>query len=110
LPRLHPDDFGAVKAYIDLSMISGAANEVEARLRGGEGSYRWFLIRSNPLRDGQGQLVRWYIALPIRRCAFSKDYGRPRSQVSAPSLRPFGFAARIAGNLVFRGRFIIDNR
>ena len=32
------------------------------RLRGGDGTYRWFLVRYNPLRDDQGQIVRWYIA------------------------------------------------
>jgi formate hydrogenlyase transcriptional activator len=32
------------------------------RLRAGDGTYRWFLVRSNPLRDDQGQLVRWYVA------------------------------------------------
>jgi transcriptional regulator with GAF, ATPase, and Fis domain len=32
------------------------------RLRAADGTYRWFLVRSNPLRDDQGQLVRWYIA------------------------------------------------
>src|SRR5262249_2134372 len=25
-----------------------------------DGQYRWFLNRYNPLRDDQGQLVRWY--------------------------------------------------
>ena len=62
VPEVHPDDFDRVKAYIDRSLISGAANEVEVRLRGGDGTYRWFLVRSNPLRDDQGQIVRWYIA------------------------------------------------
>src|SRR5258706_7511055 len=32
------------------------------RLRKGDGTYRWFLVRYNPLRDDQGQLVRWYLA------------------------------------------------
>src|SRR3977135_4437808 len=35
---------------------------MEKRLRGGDGTYRWFLVRYNPLRDDQGQIVRWYIA------------------------------------------------
>src|SRR5437660_238425 len=32
------------------------------RLRSGDGTYRWFLVRYNPLRDDQGQLIRWYLA------------------------------------------------
>ena len=60
--EVHPDDLDRTRAYIERSLIRGAANEVEVRLRGGDGTYRWFLLRSNPLRDDQGQLVRWYIA------------------------------------------------
>jgi formate hydrogenlyase transcriptional activator len=33
------------------------------RLRKRDGTYRWFLVRFNPLRDEQGQITRWYSAL-----------------------------------------------
>jgi formate hydrogenlyase transcriptional activator len=61
-PEVHPDDFDMVKAHVDRSVSSPTAFELEMRLRNGHGAYRWFLVRYNPLRDGQGQLVRWYIA------------------------------------------------
>ncbi len=61
-PEVHPDDVDRVKADVDRSVISGTAYESEMRLRGGDGTYRWFLVRYNPLRDDQGQMVRWYIA------------------------------------------------
>jgi formate hydrogenlyase transcriptional activator len=61
-PEVHPDDFDRVKAHIDRSLISGTPYELEMRLRGGDGMYRWFLVRYSPLRDDQGQIVRWYIA------------------------------------------------
>ena len=60
--EVHPDDFNRIKAHIDRSLTTGAAGELEMRLRAGDGTYRWFLVRSNPLRDDQGQLVRWYVA------------------------------------------------
>src|ERR1700726_2048132 len=60
--EVHPDDFRRIKAHIDRSLTTGAAGELEMRLRAGDGTYRWFLVRSNPLRDDQGQLVRWYVA------------------------------------------------
>jgi formate hydrogenlyase transcriptional activator len=60
--EVHPDDVDRVKEYIDRSLTTGVGNEVEMRLKAGDGTYRWFLVRSNPLRDDQGQLVRWYIA------------------------------------------------
>ena len=60
--EVHSDDFDRIKAHINRSLTTGAAGELEIRLRAGDGTYRWFLVRSNPLRDDQGQLVRWYIA------------------------------------------------
>jgi PAS domain S-box-containing protein len=60
--EVHPDDVDRIKAHIDRSLTTGADGELEMRLRGGDGTYRWFLVRSNPLRDDHGQLVRWYIA------------------------------------------------
>ncbi len=32
------------------------------RLRGGDGSYRWFLARYNPVRDDNGQILRWHVS------------------------------------------------
>src|SRR5262249_18267951 len=34
--------------------------EIEARLRGCDGVYRWFLIRVEPFRDDVGNVIRWY--------------------------------------------------
>jgi len=61
-PEVHPDDFDRVKALVDHSVAHPAAYESEMRLRKSDGTYRWFLVRYNPLRDDQGQLVRWYLA------------------------------------------------
>jgi len=60
--EVHPDDVRRIKTHIDRSLTAGAAGELEMRLRAADGTYRWFLVRSNPLRDDQGQLVRWYVA------------------------------------------------
>src|SRR5437868_4924934 len=35
-------------------------SEMELRFRRHDGQYRWFLVRLNPLRDDQGQVIRWY--------------------------------------------------
>src|SRR6185295_5381531 len=61
-PEVHPDDFDMVKEHVDRSVSDPAAFELEMRLRNGDGTFRWFLVRYNPLRDDQRQLVRWYIA------------------------------------------------
>jgi formate hydrogenlyase transcriptional activator len=56
----HPDDSKRVQAIWDRAISSGSAFESEGRLRKSDGSYRWFLIRYNPVRDEQGQVTRWY--------------------------------------------------
>src|SRR5882672_10618965 len=60
--EIHPDDIDRVRAHFDRSLKIAGAYQIEKRLRGGDGTYRWFLVRYNPLRDDQGQIVRWYIA------------------------------------------------
>jgi PAS domain S-box-containing protein len=39
---------------------SGMPGELEARLRRFDGEYRWFLFRAVPLRNEQGNIVKWY--------------------------------------------------
>ena len=34
--------------------------ETEIRLRRHDGIYRWFLVRVEPFRDDDGQIIRWY--------------------------------------------------
>jgi formate hydrogenlyase transcriptional activator len=61
---IHPDDRErAARAFSDSNRSSGSAYELELRVRGVGGNYRWFLVRFNPLHDDKGQLMRWYVAL-----------------------------------------------
>jgi formate hydrogenlyase transcriptional activator len=60
--EVHPDDFDRVKTLVDRSVVHPADYELEMRLRKGDGTYRWFLVRYQPVRDGQGHLIRWYLA------------------------------------------------
>jgi PAS domain S-box-containing protein len=41
-------------------LASGTPLDTEARIRRFDGSYRWFLIRANPLRDETGNILKWY--------------------------------------------------
>ena len=54
----HPDD--RLMEEWRAALAAGQPFEKEARLRRGDGQYRWFLIRAVPLRDEQGNIVRWY--------------------------------------------------
>jgi hypothetical protein len=57
---LHPEDELLFRSGWRRALESGAKFEVEARVRGADGIYRWFLVRSIPQRSGQGEIVRWY--------------------------------------------------
>ena len=59
---VHPDDRARERDYFDRAVSTGSAYELELRLRKSDGSYRWFLARSNPVRDEEGQIIRWYAA------------------------------------------------
>jgi len=59
----HPDDWErAARTCSDNARAAGSPFELELRGRKGDGSYRWFLARYNPVRDDQGQVMRWYAA------------------------------------------------
>jgi formate hydrogenlyase transcriptional activator len=58
----HPDDNERIDGFFGRAVARASADELELRLRKRDGSYRWFLIRFNPLRDEQGQITRWYVA------------------------------------------------
>ena len=56
----HPEDLKKLQALRQRMLSENAPSEMEARIRGKDGQYRWFLIRDNPLRDEQGRVLRWY--------------------------------------------------
>lgn len=57
---LHPDDAGRLEAAWNACLQSGHPAEYEARMRGSDGEYRWFLFRTAPLIDENGQINKWY--------------------------------------------------
>jgi len=56
--RVHPDDL----ERLAWGPQGGPPDQYEARLRRYDGTYRWFLVRNNPLYDEQGQIKRWFVA------------------------------------------------
>ena len=57
---IHPEDLEKSMDKWRALLASGEPGELEARLRRYDGEYRWFLFRSEPLRDERGDIVRWY--------------------------------------------------
>src|SRR6266404_224990 len=57
---VHPEDLPRVMEKWLVGVAAGEPSEDEMRLRRADGEYRWFLVRTAPLRDGQTNLVKWY--------------------------------------------------
>jgi PAS domain S-box-containing protein len=57
---MHPEDLPRVLEEWREHMSSGESYEGEMRLRRADGEYRWFLVRTVPLLDEQGKIVKWY--------------------------------------------------
>jgi PAS domain S-box-containing protein len=57
---LHPDDRDRHVTKWQQSLARGEPFENEARHRGANGEYRWFLVRAVPLRNEQGKTRKWY--------------------------------------------------
>jgi PAS domain S-box-containing protein len=55
----HPDDDGLLRERWDHSLQSGEPFEMEMRLRGADGIYRWHLNRALPVRDHDGTVTGW---------------------------------------------------
>ena len=45
------------------SVETGNPYDIEHRIRGGDGIYRWFVVRGLPARHAEGHVVRWYILI-----------------------------------------------
>ena len=57
---LNPEDEPLFRQGWQTALASGSRFEVEARVRGADGVYRWFLVRSIPQRSVNGQIACWY--------------------------------------------------
>lgn len=57
---IHSDDRDRLVEYWRSLLATGAAGEIEARLRRFDGQYRWFLFQGEPVRDGSGTVVQWF--------------------------------------------------
>jgi two-component system CheB/CheR fusion protein len=57
---LHPDDKGRTQDLWKRSLQTGYPYEIEYRLKRFDDIYRWFLGRATPMRDDQGDIIKWF--------------------------------------------------
>jgi PAS domain S-box-containing protein len=79
---IHPDDHEKLVNEWQSCLASGTLVDTEARIRRFDSSYRWFLIRGNPLKDESGNVLKWY-----GTCTDIEDRKRAEAQVEQAYLR-----------------------
>jgi PAS domain S-box-containing protein len=55
----HPEDLDRVTKVWVNSLMSGIPYQIEMRLKGKDGQYRWFLARAIPTLDCNGKICKW---------------------------------------------------
>ena len=60
IASVHPDDRQRTLQVLQNLIQTKSAFDHELRLRRHDGEYNWFLIRSRPLLDESGRLLKWY--------------------------------------------------
>lgn len=56
----HPEDASPFRESWKSARTAVSNFEVQARILGATGAYRWFLVRGLPQRTADGELLRWY--------------------------------------------------
>ena len=57
---VHPDDRPEIIRHWEKCLQSREIYQAEYRIRGQSGEYHWFRARAVPIRDQNGEIVRWY--------------------------------------------------
>ena len=60
LETLHPEDREPTRQFWLESVAGRRLYDVEYRVRSRRGQYRWFKTRGVPIRDGGGNIVKWF--------------------------------------------------
>ena len=60
LATLHPDDREPTRRLWTDSLAGRGPYDVEYRVRRTDGVYRWYKTRGTPIRDGEGNIAKWF--------------------------------------------------
>ncbi|HSP33461.1 MAG TPA: PAS domain S-box protein, partial [Thermoanaerobaculia bacterium] len=87
LDVIHPDERDASRAQFEAAMRDGEPLRLEHRMRNFMGDHRWFLVQAEPLRDSNGQVVRWFgAATDIHEQRIARDELEERVQARTREL------------------------
>src|SRR5260370_76540 len=97
MKTVHPEDVDKLLNNWEEALAAGEPLEIEARFRRADGKYRWFLNRTVPLRDGKGNIAKWYATIHDIEDSKQAEEQLRRSEhylIDAQRLRPRGIWAR----------------
>jgi PAS domain-containing protein len=90
---IHPDDQDVARSCWTECFATGSAGDASFRIRNGEGKYRWFLVRTEPLRANDGTLLYWIgISLDIEERKQAELYLTEGQRIARIGSWAFGHA------------------
>ncbi len=105
---VHPEDLPQLIELFTRSIESGTPYESEQRLRRWDGVYRWFQARAFPLRDANGQVLRWCVQLTDvddrKRAVDALRASEHNLQLIIDTLPALAWAAHADGSAEFLNR------
>ncbi len=84
LLALHPEDIDKTERLWEQSLITGEPFHNEYRCRKFDGTFRWFMARAVPLKDDQGNIIRWF-----GTCTDSHDQKLQRDELNRKNQKLF---------------------
>jgi PAS domain S-box-containing protein len=99
----HPEDRQTAWDHWNQATATGGPYSVESRLRAADGSYRWFLMRGEPVRDASGDIVKWFGTCTdiddMKRAQAALHDSEERFQAMANGIPQLAWMAEPDGNI-----------
>jgi PAS domain S-box-containing protein len=88
---IHPGDYDRSMQIWGAAIASGEPMQNEMRLRRHDGTYRWYLVEAQPVRDDAGNILRWVtVNIDIDERKRSEAHDRYLSDVTERLVAPIG--------------------
>ncbi len=84
---LHPDDLPQVQAFWTEACQTASLYEIEYRLRRADGMFRWQLVKGRPMRNEQGQVLKWFGTCTDIHDQKQAEFDRDRLLIETQSAR-----------------------